>query len=305
MERKYPFDEKRFEESAKRFFSAKRAPLWIAVGVGIASIVGGVAAVVGHKRKAKQQRTLSFDREIRGLEVGNGIEMSLSFGAQQRLTIEATERDMKGLMCDMKDNRLRIYLLPEMLEKRKKCSISVSLALDKLTSLIVGGEAVIYADGINQTKEFTIEQMGSHVMGLTVEAERIKALLTGAFYAGIALNGGGASFAMLGDGTADLTFNETQSTDCRMAGKCTVCLTGSAKKFVLQASGATELNASDLMLDKANIHLTEKATAEIYCHEMERSVIQDEAKLTLRGVERGRRNVSLRDDAELVFAESE
>ena len=108
MERKYPFDEKRFEESAKRFFSAKRAPLWIAVGVGIASIVGGVAAVVGHKRKAKQQRTLSFDREIRGLEVGNGIEMSLSFGAQQRLTIEATERDMKGLMCDMKDNRLRI-----------------------------------------------------------------------------------------------------------------------------------------------------------------------------------------------------
>lgn len=305
MNNQHSFDEKRFEESVREFFSVRRAPFWISIGVGAVSLLGGVLSFLEYRKRNIKQRVFSFDRQIRSLQIGSGIDLSLSFGTEQQLIVEAPRRDLDGVICQLRGSRLSIRLLPYLMERAAKRKVSVKLQVEALSSITMGTGSVICADGVNRVKEFSLEQMGtgSRTLGLNVEALRTKVLLTGNFYTDLALQGGALCLSMLGEGTADLTLRKVESVECNMGGKCMVNMEGAVQYLAYRASGHTKMQAYALKLAKCKMNLSECAHAEVACEEVETSNVGDEAKLFLMGKVSGKQNIDLKDNAELVFSE--
>lgn len=302
--RQYPLQNRIYEEAFKRFFSPGKAPFWVAIGVGVSALAGGIAAMLVDRHKRQQKpvsKTISPPSDISAIEVGSGFYIRLSFGAKQSLTITTHKRMKDRVMCDMRGGRLRLYIVPDM-KRSRSYPVEVVLLVESLSAISLGANSSIVADGTNVVDEFNLKQHSADLTGLNIEAEHSTIKMTGCFVGDIAFSKGALSVSMMGNGFAILNV-DAASVDTRLAGECVCLINGAASNFNCHASGYCDVQAKGFVPEKASISLVESASCEIYRAEAVDLSLSDHSRLILNTSPCNKGRVSVRDNAELLYVE--
>ena len=161
----------------------KKTPtIWTAVGVGLATLGGGLLGWMHRRRQvALEKRTIDLSVPIQALEVGSGFDVELSFGLTVGLVMEGQPTILDEVNYTLHEGLLRVYLSPDGLPPESLRRVTLYLSLPSLSSITLLSDSSLSAQGVNEVEHFTLVQHSSRLKGLQVEGEVASIRLAGEF----------------------------------------------------------------------------------------------------------------------------
>lgn len=236
------------------------------------SVVGGAvlsataaSVIYAHyrKRHKKIEKKLAFTQEIKGVELGSNIHLTVKFSSQeeQQLTVNAESRLQDSIMCDIRGSRLRLYLMLDPKERTNEPLVFATITVSELATLSLSGYTTVEASGVNDVRNFSLKQHNGEVKGLNIRAKRFSYSATGIFASDITFEGGQLNSSIIGNGVSHLALNAKVAT-MRLSGESCSTILGNVNSFNAHLSGNSELIGENFTIPRGTISLVDKAKAE-------------------------------------------
>ena len=222
----------------------KKTPtIWTAVGVGLATLGGGLLGWMHRRRQvALEKRTIDLSAPIQALEVGSGFDVELGFGLGEELVMEGLPATLDEVNYTIHEGLLRVYLSPDGLSSDSSRRVTLYLSLSSLPSITLLSDSSLTAQGVNEVDHFTLVQHSSRLKGLQVEGEVASVRLSGEFKSAGHFRLKSLSVQTVGNGK--LKYDAlTSETNLSMAGSGLAYLSGLADRVDCSQSGRTKVHA--------------------------------------------------------------
>ncbi len=295
----FPFRDKLAAKEFKKLLRPGGATFWTVIGVGASAIAGSIAAIVIEHKNRICEHPYELPEKIHSIEIGNGIEVNISFNEETCILIKGKKKDLKCLSIDTKGGCLRMHLVPAK-KMRTSNIIKVSMSLPSLDAIALSGNSVVTFDGINKTKSFTLKQCNGRLSDLTLESEQAILILTGNFTSDIAVTKGDINAEIIGNGEANITLSSQQSS-IRLGSEAKCIISGHIEDLLCHMAGESQLDASELTTTQSSFKMNDLSAAQLYKTEKITVSLTDKARLVVNNAVRKQGKVEIYDSAELVY----
>lgn len=274
----------------------KKTPtIWTAVGVGLATLGGGLLGWMHRRRQvALEKRTIDLSAPIQALEVGSGFDVELSFGLGEELVMEGVPATLDEVNYTIHEGLLRVYLSPELPRR-----VTLYLSLRSLPSITLLSDSLLTAQGVNEVDHFTLVQHSSRLKGLQVEGEVASVRLSGEFKSAGHFRLKSLSVQTVGNGK--LKYDAlTSETNLSMAGSGLAYLSGLADRVDCSLSGRTKVHAEKFVTESIKVLLSHDAQAEWKVNQAYSVSLSERSHLILRGEEAKPSEVAVTQQAKFI-----
>lgn len=262
----------------------KKTPtIWTAVGVGLATLGGGLLGWMHRRRQvALEKRTIDLSAPIQALEVGSGFDVELGFGLTVGLVMEGQPTILDEVNYTLHEGLLRVYLSPDGLPPESSRRVTLYLSLPSLPSITLLSDSSLSAQGVNEVEHFTLVQHSSRLKGLQVEGEVASIRLSGEFKSSGHFRSKSLSVQTVGNGR--LKYDAlTSETNLSMAGSGLAYLSGLADRVDCSQSGRTKVHAEKFVAESIKVLLSHDAQAEWKVNQTYLVSLSERSHLILRG----------------------
>ena len=188
----------------------------------------------------KKDRTVSG---FTGLSVSSGIDVYLTQGNSEKLTLEAKGVDEDRVMSEVRNGTLKLYI------ERKGFSgwnfgrntyVKAYLTFKQLTNVQASGGADVFGQGTLSFNDLNLEASGGSDVKLTLKAARLNVEASGG--ADAILQGSARTLNASGSGGADLDARKLTADICNAnsSGGSNVYVNAS-KELSMKASGGSDI----------------------------------------------------------------
>ncbi len=209
------------------------------------------AQVKGNGNVVKEDRTVAT---FTGLEVEDGIDVILSQGTSQSLTLEADENLLELIKTEVSGGVLKIYLAKNVWERK---SLKAYVTITKLSSIDVSGGGDVLSEELIEVADLKINVSGGGDLDFNTKGNTVKTEISGGgdvemkadvkgFFVNIsgggdlelALSGGEMEGTISGGGDAEVSLgNKLSSFSMSISGGGDLELDGSAGEIKVNISG--------------------------------------------------------------------
>lgn len=211
----------------------------------------------------KKDRTVSG---FTGLSVSSGIDVYLTQGNSEKLTLEAKGVDEDRVMSEVRNGTLKLYI-----ERKgfsgwnfgRNTSVKAYVTFRQLTNLQASGGADVFGQGTLSFNDLNVEASGGSDVKLNLKAAKLNVEASGgadAILQGSArtLNANGSGGSDLdarkltaevcranSSGGSDVYVNATQELSMQASGGSDIYYSGSAKVLSKSKSGGSDISRRD------------------------------------------------------------
>lgn len=277
-----------------------RASVWTAVGIGLATLGGGLLGWAQRKRRvALEKRTIELPSPIHAIEVGSGFDVELLFGGDGELVLEGQAPILAEVSHVIKDGLLRIYLSPDGVASDLSRRITLYLTLPSLSSITLLSDSTLYVQGVNEVEHFSLVQYSSRLRGLQVESVSVSVRLAGEFRSSGRFRTKSLSIQTVGNGK--LKYDAlTSATNLAMAGSGFAYLSGLADQVDCSLSGRTKAHAERFVAENINVLLSHDAQAEWQVKSSYSVSLSERSHLILKGESAKPSEVAISQQAKFI-----
>lgn len=225
--------------------------------IAITAVAGIKNTIEGNQKVTTEERQVdNFD----AVSVSDGIDLYLTQGNENTLTLKADENLMEHIKTEVKNGTLKIYSDKKL---RKARALEAHLTFKDLKKISGSAGADIYTENTLKADDMSVNMSSGSDLKMTLEASAAQFDMSSGSDAIVKFDGKNLSINASSGSDFEIEADELDNIALDMSSGSDVDLHGSAASLTVNASSGSDLDAYDFVTVHATINASSASDAKI------------------------------------------